>query len=257
MEAQLGPPPVTRERYEAGDPAVTGALVLEYPDRGLHFVVPPDERTEPDPRIAVLVVKPPSALRTPEGAGLGMHLNEVRARTQGGRLEDKGGRIEWSGSPGAGARKASCAVLTGNVVSTMTFDAGIPRESFFRDWKKRAVQVLSTVFLIALILFAPRRSESYAAYLSRRIEARAPRRARLGKGVLILAPVLVVLGVPIAQEGGPVSLLGVLMILGGALLLLPAAFNLALGGRLTPARLMVLGLVGLAVLILAVPFRSG
>jgi len=50
-------------------------------------------------------------------------------------------------------------------------------------------------------------------------------------------------------------LLGVITIVGGAGLLLPAAFNLALGGRLTPARLWVLGLLGVVTLTLVFVFR--
>lgn len=253
--SRLGPPPVTRERYEAGDRAVNGALVFEYPDLGLNFVVPPVERDEADPRIAFLVVKPPSAMRTPEGLGLGMHWNEVRARAQGGQFENKGGRIEWSRSPGAGARKASFAISTDNVVLYMSFDAGIPHEPAYKRWIERARWLFAVVLLFVFVLLLPWLYKGYPERVMRRIEAWAPLRARLGKGMLILAPVLVVLGVPIAREGGPVSLLGMLMILGGALLLLPAAFNLALGGRLTPARLVALGLVGLAVLILSVLFR--
>jgi hypothetical protein len=253
--AQFGQPPVTRERHEAGDPAVTGALVFEYPDLGLNFVVPPVERTEADPRIAFLVVKPPSAMRTPEGLGLGIHWSEARTRTQGGRLEDKGGRIEWSGVPGAGARKVSFAVTTENVVSSMVFDAGIAHEPAYRRWIAKGRWMIAVVLAFSLVLVAPWLLKSYPAYVLRRIEALAPLRAWLGKGMLILAPVLVVLGIPMARDGGYVSLLGVLMILGGALLLLPAAYNVALGGRLTPARALAVGLVALAVLIVSVLFR--
>ncbi len=250
VEAQFGPPPVTRERYEAGDRAMNGALVFEYPDLGLNFVVPPVERDEADPRIAFLVVKPPSAMRTPEGLGLGMHWNEVRARAQGGQFEGKGGRIEWSRSPGAGARKASFVISTDNVVLYLSFDAGIPHQPAYKRWIERARWLLAVVLVFVFVLLLPWLYKGYPERVMRRIEAWAPMRARLGKSMLILAPVLVILGIPLAREGGPIGLLGMLMILGGALLLLPAAFNLALGGRLTPGRLVALGLVGLAVLIL-------
>lgn len=255
VEAHLGPPPVTRERYEAGDRPVTGALVFEYPDLGLSFVVPPVELGEADPRIAFLVVKPPSTMRTPDGLGLGMHWNEVRAQAQGGRFEHKGLGIEWSRSPGAGTRKASFVISTENIVRYMAFDAGIPHEPIYKRWIERARWLFAVGLVLVFVLLLPWLYKGYPERVMRRIEAWAPLRARLGKGMLILAPVLVVLGVPIAREGGPVSLLGMLMILGGALLLLPAAFNLALGGRLTPSRLVALGLVGLAVLILSILFR--
>ena len=255
VEAQLGPPPVVRERFEAGDPVVTGALVFEYPDLGLGFVVPPVERAEVDPRIAILVVKPPCAMRTPEGVGLGLHWSEVRARVQGGKFEDKGGRIEWSLSPGAGSRKASFAVSTENVVQYMTFDAGIPREPAHSRWIEWVRWMFAAVLGFSLVLFAPWLIKGYPAYVARRIETLAPLRAWLGKGMLFVSPVLLILGVPLAREGGPIALLGMIMILGGVLLLLPAAYNLALGGRLTPARALAVGLVGLTVLILAVLFR--
>lgn len=255
VEARLGPPPVTRERYEAGDRAVNGAMVFEYPDLGLNFVVPPVERAEADPRIALLVVKSPSTMRTPEGVGLGMHWNEVRARAQGGQFEDKGGRIEWSRSPGAGARKASFAISTDNVVLYMSFDAGIPHEPAYKLWIERARWLFAVVLVLVFVFLLPWLYKGYPERVMRRIEAWAPMRARLGKGMLILSPVLVILGIPLAREGGSIGLLGMLMVVCGALLLLPAAVNLALGGRLTPARVLALGLVGLAVLILSALFR--
>ncbi|MBK8018414.1 MAG: hypothetical protein IPK20_17950 [Betaproteobacteria bacterium] len=255
VEAHLGPAPVTRERAEAGDPALTGALVFEYPDVGLAFVVPPVERAEADPRIAFLVVKPPCVMRTPEGVGLRMHWSEVRTRAKEGRFEDKGGRIEWSSSPGAGSRKASFLVSTDNVVEYMLFDAGIPHEPASKQWIERARWMFAVVTFFALVFVTPRLFKGYPAFVARRIEALAPFRALLGKGMLILSPVLLILSVPLVREGGSIALVGVIMMVGGVLLLLPAAFNLALGGRLTPARALAIGLVGLAVLILAILLR--
>lgn len=253
--SRLGLPPVTRERYEAGDPPLTDALVFEYPDLGLSFVVPAVERSEADPRVAFLVVKPPAAMRTPEGLGLGMHWSELQARTQGGRFDDKGGRIEWSGSPGAGARKAMFSVSTDNVILYMAFDAGIPDEPAYKKWIEKARWLFAVVLVFVWLFFLPSTIKSYPAYIKRRIEAYAPLRARLGKGMLLLAPVLFVLGVPLVREGGAVRLLGVLFMLGGVGILLPALYNLALGDRLTPARLLALVLLGVAVMILLVLFR--
>lgn len=253
--SQLGPPPVTREHHEAGDPPLTGALVFEYPFLGLAFVVPPVERPAADPRVAYLVVKKPAASRTPEGLGIGMHLSEVRARKPGGRFEDKGGRIDWIDSAGAGSRKASLLVTAENVVEYMVFDAGIPHEAAYRAWIKPVRQVLAAALLLMLILLVPWLLKSYPANLKRKIEAQARMRALLGKGMLILSPVLLGTGLAMVREGGSIGLLGVIMILGGAGLLLPAAFNLALGGRLTPARLWVLGLLGVVTLTLVFVFR--
>lgn len=253
--SQLGPPPVTREHYEAGDPPLTGALVFEYPNLGLAFVVPPVERPAADPRVAFLVVKKPAAARTPEGLGIGMHWSEVRARKPGGRFEGKGGRIDWIESAGAGSRKASLLVTTDNVIEYMVFDAGIPHEAAYSAWIKPVRQGLAAALLLTLILLMPWLLKGYPAYLKRKIEAQAPMRALLGKGMLILSPLLLVAGLAVVREGGSIGLLGVIMILGGAGLLLPAAFNLALDGRLTPARLWVLGLLGVVTLTLVFVFR--
>ncbi len=253
--SQLGPPPVTRERFEAGDPPLTGALVFEYPRLGFAFVVPPIERPEADPRIAFLVVKKPAASRTPEGLGIGMHWSEVRARKPAGRFEGKGGRIDWVGSPGAGSRKASFLVTTDNVVEYMVFDAGIPHEAAYKGWIKKARWVLAAASLLVLVLLTPWLLKGYPAYLKRKIEAQAPLRAWLGKAMLFLSPVLFVAGLALAREPGPIALLGVFTIVGGAGLLLPAAFNLALGGRLSPARILALCLVGVVVLTLVLVFR--
>ncbi len=252
--SQLGPPPITRDHYEAGDPPLTGALVFEYPNLGLAFVVPPVERPAADPRVAFLVVKKPAASRTPEGLGIGMHWSEVRARNPGGRFEDKGGRIDWIDSPDAGSRKASLLVTTGNVVEYMVFDAGIPHEAAYRAWIKPVRQVLAGVLLLLLILLVPWLLKTYPAYLARKIAVQAPMRAWLGKGMLMLSPVLLVAGLAVPREEGSIALLGVIMILGGAGLLLPAAFNLALGGTLTPARLWLLGLIGTVTVTLTLVF---
>jgi len=253
--AQLGPPPVTRERYEAGDPIVTGALVFEYPELGLAFVVPPVERSEADPRIAFLVVKPPAVSHTPDGLRLGMTLKDVRALAPGGRIEHRGSRIEWSGSPGAKSRKVSFVVSTENVILYMAFDAGIPHEPAYKKWIEKARWLFAVVLVFVWLFFLPSTIKGYPAYIKRRIEALAPLRARLGKGMLVLAPVLFVVGVPLVREGGAVRLLGVLFMLGGAGILLPALYNLALGDRLTPARLLALVLLGVATMILLVLFR--
>jgi len=90
--------------------------------------------------------------------------------------------------------------------------------------------------------------EGCPASLQRMIELQAPMRALLGKGMLIHSPVVLIAGLAVVREGGSIAMLGVIMILGRAGLLLPAAFNLALGGRLTPARPWVLGLVGVVTL---------
>jgi len=233
--SRLGDPPRSREKWMPGEPSLDGGIVFEYPALGLGFVVPAHERPKPDPRVAYLLVRAPATARTPEGVGIGMSLAAVRPLIRVGDVEAKGSTLAWSGSPGAGTRRAQLHFNASQVLELMAFDSGLPRMGAATHWLQEARLVLAYVLVLATVLGLPWLFKGIVERERRRLEARAPMRKVFGSGMLVLAPVLMVVGGVVTAGGdGLVRLLGVLMLVGGAGLVLTGAYNhtLAAGFKL-------------------------
>jgi hypothetical protein len=247
--ARLGEPPSSREKRMPGDPALEGSIVFEYPAQGLGFVVPANERPKPDPRVAHVLVRAPAAARTPEGIGIGMSLADVRPLIRAGDARPKGSALAWSGSPGAGARRAQLHFGSAQTLELMVFDAGLPPAAAIADWMKNARVALAGVLVFAMLLAMPWMIKGALGREMRRLQSRAPMHRALGAGMLVLAPVLSVLGGVVMTSGdGFVRLLGMLMLVGGAGLVLTGAYNRTLGAGLRARWLGVALLLFLAVL---------
>jgi len=228
--ATLGDPPRSREKWMPGDPALGGSIVFEYPAQGLGFVVPANERSRPDPRVVYLLVRAPATALTPEGIGIGMPLAAVRPLIRAGDAQPKGSTLVWAGSPGAGARQAQLHFGTAQTLELMVFDTGLPPAGAMADWLKRARVALAGALVVATLLALPWLFKGFFERERNRLRARAPMHRSLGTGMLVLAPVLAVLGgVVMAGGDGSVRLLGLLMLMGGAGLLLTGAYNHTLG----------------------------
>jgi hypothetical protein len=143
--ARLGEPSRSREKWMSGDPALEGGIVFEYPAQGLGFVVPADERPRPDPRVAYVLVRAPATARTPEGIGIGMPLAAVRPLISAGDARPEGGMLAWTGSPGAGTRRAQLHFGSAQTLELMVFDAGLARAGAMADWIKKVRVALAGV----------------------------------------------------------------------------------------------------------------
>jgi hypothetical protein len=247
--ARLGEPSRSREKWMSGDPALEGGIVFEYPAQGLGFVVPADERPRPDPRVAYVLVRAPAAARTPEGIGIGMPLAAVRPLISAGDARPEGGMLAWSGSPGAGRRRAQLQFGSARTLELMVFDAGLARAGVMADWIKKVRVALAGVLLLATLLAMPWLLKNAPENARWRLRARAPMRRALGRGMWVTAPVLVLLGGVVTAAGdGSVWLLGVLLLVGGAGLVLTGAYNRTLAAGLKLRWLVVALLPFLAVL---------
>lgn len=230
--SSLGDPPRSREKWMPGDPSLGGSIVFEYPAQGLGFVVPANERPKPDPRVAYLLVRSPATAGMPEGIGIGMSLDAVRPLVRAGDAVPQGSTLAWSGSPGAGPRQAQLHFDTARTLELMVFDSGLPRGGITTRWLQEARVVSAYVLVFAMVLGLPWFFKGYFERERRRLRAYAPMRQVLGTGMFVLAPLLMVLGgVVTAGSDGFVRLLGVLMLVGGAGLVLTGAYNQHAGGR--------------------------
>jgi hypothetical protein len=233
--ARLGDPPRSREKWMPGDPALDGFIVFEYPAQGLGFVVPADERPKPDPRVAYLLVRAPATDRTPEGIGIGMSPAAARALIRAGDAKPTGSMLAWSGSPGAGARQAQLHFGSAQTLERMVFAAGLAPAGAAAEWLKDARVALAIVLVFVTLLGLPWLLKGTLERERQRLRARAPMHRAFGAGMLGLAPVLAVLGGVVTAGGdGFVRLLGVLMLVGGAGLVLTGTYNhtLAAGFKL-------------------------
>lgn len=248
--ARLGDPPRSREKWMPGDPALEGSIVFEYPALGLGFVLPANERPKPDPRVAYLLVRAPATARTPEGIGIGMPLAAVRPLIGAGDARPEGSMLAWSGSPGAGTRQAQLHFGAAQTLELMVFDAGLPPAGAIADWMKNVRVALAGVLVFATLLALPWLFKGTLESVRWRLRARAPMHRAFGAGMLVLAPVMAVLGgVMTATGDGSVWLLGVLMLVGGAGLVLTGAYNRTLAAGLKLRWLGVALLLYFAVLV--------
>lgn len=248
--ARLGMPPAVIPKESAFVADVPGTLPMVYPHQGLVFVIPADERAQADPRIGLLIVRPPSTARTPEGIRLGMHWSAIREIPVPGKITGQGSTLHWHGTPNAGQRSAALQLDSQNVLASLRFNAGIPLEARSAALVHASKWIVAFLLLAILVLAAPKWAKGYREYAIDWIERYAPLHAALGRIMLVAAPLLVVIGFAMTTAGGALLLLGALMVIGGMGLLLPAMLNLALGGSPTTFRWLAMIAIGVVTLAL-------
>ncbi len=232
MLGALGEPPRTRQQAPAGEPALRGGIVFEYPEQGLGFVVEQADREARDPRIARLQVRPPNTWRTHEGLVIGMTREQARPiieSTWHVRYASDQGLIHTIGiaDKGGGPREGRLRFVGDKGLVLMEFDASTRPEPPKRMSRKaRELVNLLVLLVIALGL----------TWLFRRLGIRLPKRWE--------------------QRDQPTSTpvrdgLGLLLALGGGALAAVALAGIGSGDGYAKMAMLILMLCGFGALMLA------